>query len=346
MSKTYFTTNNALTKKVWEEKLFREQRISAYFDRFMGEGADNAVQVKTNLTKSKGDKITFGYVARLSGDGVTSGQTLEDNEEKLTTYDCSVTLEQYRHGVRDDGEMDLQRAMFNIRTEAKDRLKVWGSEKIDKLCFTALETSPSVVLYPDGTAGAFSGTGTPATASAALSAANSKLTLNFITALKTWAKTGGSSRTYEPLRPIRVDGKDYIVLLVHPDNLYDLKTNSDFKQAMREAEVRGSKNPLFRDAVAVWNGVIIHEHENITTASDGGGSSVPYSKCSLFGAQALLWAWGKRPEMVERDYDYGDEVGHAWKMIAGVTKPTFNSKDYGSVGVYLARTAVSDVTIS
>jgi hypothetical protein len=55
----------------------------------------------------------------------------------------------------------------------------------------------------------------------------------------------------------------------------------------------------------------------------------------------LCWAWGKRPEVVEEEFDYQNEMGHAIGMIAGVKKSKFNSLDYGSLGVYFSRTNVS-----
>lgn len=338
MAKTSFATGDALTKKVWEEQLFRESQKMSYFDKFKGSTPDALLYTKTNLEKDQGDRITFGLRMRLSGAGVTSGQILEGNEEKLTTYSFNLTLEQYRHAVRDSGAMDRQRAVFQIDDESEAALKVWGAEKIDSLCFSAIQSSPTKVFYKTGASTFLAGSA--ATAKAALSAANSLLTLNFISFVKAWAKTGGA-RTYVPIRPVRVDGRDYYVLLVHPDVMFDLKADSSFQQALRDAEIRGPTNPLFQGATAIWDGVVIHEHENITVAADGGGASVPWASCVFMGAQALCMGYGKRPEMKEDVFDYGNEHGYAWETITAVSKPQFNSLDYGSVGVYLARTNVS-----
>jgi hypothetical protein len=112
--KTTFSTSNALTKKLWEENLFRDVEIESYFvSRFMSESENNVVQVATELTKNQGDQITFGIVPNLTGDGVTSGQILEGNEEGLGSYDYSIVLEQYRHATRTKGKLDVQRAMFS-----------------------------------------------------------------------------------------------------------------------------------------------------------------------------------------------------------------------------------------
>ena len=340
MANTAFSTSNALTKKVWEEKLYRDTVKESYFSKFMSDSTESVIQTKTQLEKGKGDQITFGLRKRLTGAGVISGTQLEGNEEKLNTYDYSVSLEQYRHAVRDDGAMTRQRAMFSISEESRTALKDWQAEKIDQLCFTALETSPTLTAYKTD-ATTFLTTATPATASGALVAADSKLTLNFISYLKTIAKTG-ISRQFTPLRPVKVMGRKYYILLVHPDVMYDLRISSEFQQAMREAEVRGSENPLFQGATAIWDGVVIHEHENISIADTAGaGGNVSWAKCSFLGAQSLCWAWGKRPEIVQETFDYGNEEGYATSMIAKAGKPQFNSQDYGCFGVYLSRTDIS-----
>lgn len=336
MGKTTFSTSDALTKKLWDEKLFRDTVKESYFSRLMGEGS--IVAVKNELTKSKGDEITFGIRMRLSGAGVTDGQILEGAEESLTTYSDKVTLHQYRHAVRDNGALDRQRAMFSIDEESRSALADWGAEKIDQLAFDAILDSPTLIFYKTS-AGSLS-TATASTAKTALTAADGKLTPAMVSYMKAYAKTGGG-RTYVPLRPVKVNGKEHYVLLVHPDALYDLKIDPTYQQYLREAEVRGSENPLFKGSVAIIDGVVIHEHENCTIANDGGSGAVAWSKGVFMGQQALMWAWGQRVETVQKNFDYENEHGYAWGIIAGTNKPVFNSLDYGSFGVYLARTDIA-----
>jgi len=340
MSKTSVATGTPLAKKVYVEKLFRDVVKNSFFSRFMSEKPDNMVYVKTDLEKGKGETLTFPLRMRATGDGVSGNQVLEGFEESLSFYDYSLTLNKYRHGIRDDGELTRQRTAFDMDVESEQAIKDWGEEKIDKLCFDAILANPSKVFYRDSSGN--STAGSAATAKAALHATNSKLSLNFISFIKTWAKTGGN-RQYIPLRPIRVEGKDTFILLVHSDVLYDLRTDSSFQQAMRDAQVRGDSNPLFADATAVWDNVIIYEHENCTIATDGGGSTVPWAKCVLLGAQALCWAWGRRPKLIKKTFDYENEKGIAWDVVCAAGKPQFNSIDYGSLGVYLSRTNVSGV---
>jgi N4-gp56 family major capsid protein len=345
MAKTTYSTSNALTRKVWQEKLFRDSVKDSFFKPLMGSDTSSCVHVKTDFEKQKGDSITFGLRMRLQGSGVTGSAELQGNEESLTTYDFSVPLERYRHAVRDDGALTRQRTAFDIPEESRSALKDWMTEKMDLLAFDALgllsssSVNPSKIFYRNSS-GVVSSTGTPATARTGLDATNSKLNPDLINALKTWAKTGGN-RAYVPLRPLRVDGEDAYVLLVHPDCLYDLESDSTFLGAQRDAMERSKTNPLFVGAKAYWRGVIIRAHENCAIATNGGGGSVAWAKCAFLGAQALAWSWGERPDVVAETFDYQEQQGYAIRMTCGVKKTAFNSLDFGSLGVYLARTNVS-----
>ena len=334
MAKTTVLTGDALTKKLWEEQLYRDTIKEAYFARFMGKSSDSLAQVKEDLTKSKGDRITYGIRMRLTGTGVVSGQTLENNEEKLQTYSYNVTLERYRNAVRDAGSLDRQRAVYDMDTESRDALKDWGVEKVDQLSFDTITASPTKIF--------FGGNATTYLPGAGDIDATDLIDPLLISKVKTWALTGGA-RTQTPLRPIKVGGKNYFILLVHPDVLYDLSLDAIWSQAARDALPRGTDNPIFSGAEYLWNGVVIHSHENVPIATNwGAGSNIPGAKCIFMGAQSLLWAWGERPSMVEEEFDYQEEHGYAWRMTCGVSKPAFNGVDYGSIGVYVARTRVSD----
>lgn len=338
MGKTTVTTTDALRKQIWEEELYRDIRQAPYFSKFMGKDANAMIQEKTELEKTKGDKITFGIRYRLTGAGVTSGQTLEGREEQLKLSDFYVELERYRHAVRDDGDLSRRRPVWDMRSEMRSALQDWGSEKIDRLLFSAALASTTKNIYPS-----------TYTATTEITA-NDKLTPLLISKIKTGAKTGWG-RTQVPFRPIKINGKEYLVLLVSPDVAFDLQQDSTYNQAQREAEMRGKENPIFTGALGVWHGVIIHEHDLMQELADvtnfGASANVPGSTCLLMGAQALCMAWGERPNVVERDFDYGEEIGYAIRMTCKAAKPKFtkpgqSAADYAIAAIKVARSKISD----
>lgn len=332
MGETYFDADSAEAKELLEEELFRDMTYESYFSKFEGKDNKNIIQVKTELEKQKGDKITFFLRYKLQGEGITgsSGDSLEGNEEALQTADFNVYLEEYAHATRDRGPLDRQRAFFSIDEEARNALRDWGAEKAEKLAFAEIYNTRSKIFYG----------GLKSSLTALVPA--DKLTPTLISYIRTGASTGWN-RSQIPIRGVMIDGKTHYVLLCHPDAVYDLKLDPTMAQALREAEVRGKDNPLFRNAVLVWDGVIIHTHELCPIGTNAGADgAVPYAKCVLMGAQAMCKALGKRPEIVAEEFDYKRKHGYGITLITKYKKAVFASKDFAVVGLDVARTRVSD----
>lgn len=340
MAITNVATGATLIKNVVSEKLWREAQKESYFSKFTDASGNSIVHLKKDLTKGKGEKITFGYRPKLVGSGVGEGERLKGKEEKLATYDYSLTLAQKRHAVSAGTAMDQHRAAWDIPMEAEAALKVWASEYIDQLHFTAALASPTYYLYREKTGGTFARGTVAATVKADVSAANSKITPSFLSQIKTWIKTGGD-RKIDPLRPVRVEGDEMYVVLVSPDVGYDMRVDTTFAGALKDAEARGPKNPLFKGAVAVWDGLVVHTHENIVNFDNGGGASEHGCFGVVLGAQALMYAVGEPGKLVKEKDDYENEEFIAWGHIGAVGKPTFNSKVYGSVGLCFGASNVS-----
>ncbi len=339
MAKTTIATGATDAKLAYEEKLFREMIVSPELSPLMGEGPDSCIQVKTQLERAKGETVYFHLIRKLDGAGITgsSGLALEGREEALTTVSHTLVLEEYANAVRDKGPLDRKRPFWDLDVEARTALKNWGTEKIDQLLFDALYTPTPTKIFYAGSA-----------SSIATLTASDKLTVDLLSKCKPWLLTGGN-RSQNPIRPLMVNGKKMYVYLTHPDATYDLRQDSAYQQAMREAEVRGKDNPLFTGAEAVWDGFIIRTSERVPIAKTGGsGGNVPYAKGIILGAQSLLWAWGMRPEIRAEEFDYGREHGFAFDMICKAGKPKFDvdasgtAKDYGCVALYTARTSISD----
>jgi N4-gp56 family major capsid protein len=137
---------------------------------------------------------------------------------------------------------------------------------------------------------------------------------------------------------------------MHPDMLYDLKvTDTNWATAQREAKERGDENPIFTGAAGIWDGLVLHEHEYCEIDDDAGASSnVPWGKVEILGAQSLVVAdggkGGKRPEIIQEEFDYKKEVGYAVEMITGVARSSFNSLEFGSCCFYAARTNIAGLS--
>ena len=331
MAKTSFATNDALTRKLWHKDLYNDTMKELFWYNLMGTDMESPVCVKEDLTKEQGDNITFGLVQRSDAPVKNSGEALEGNEDSLSRASFSLSVEERAFALRDRGPLDRQRAIFNIDDETKRAIVVQGAEYIDQTCFDALQNAPTKTVF-----------GGSASSVATLTATD-LVTPEKISEIKAGVKTG-YNRTQTPIRPFRIDRKNYYGLVLHPDAMYDLQQNSAFQQARREALERSRENPIWSDVYAIWDGVAVFEHENISIANDGGaGGNISYCNNIFFGAQALVFGWAKKPEIVSEEFDYKREHGHSWQSIYGVAKPTLiGGNDYGSVSFVTARTQIAD----
>lgn len=321
---------SGLERSEWATTLFREVSKQIYFTPFMGKPGDkNAIiHVETTLEKKPGKDVTFGLIMKLTEDGVVDNQVLEGNEEAILSYSQTVTLTRRRHAVRDEGEFEDQKFMIKFRKEGRGVLSIWMAEVLNSACFTALSASPTRTLRED-TAESWEINTPLATLKANLAAAD-VVTPAGISAAKRLAKIPAGSSEVK-MYPVSVEGKMYYVMILHPDSMYDLAKDSTWTQAAREALTRGPDNPIFSGANYLWDGVVIHEHEDIPTADDGGGATIHWTQNQFLGRQALLFARCKRPKWVEKKFDYDDQVGIATAVIYAVEKATFNSEDHGAM---------------
>lgn len=320
---TSFATGAAETVKRWAARLWIELPRDIYFGKFMKEDDMNTIiEVKRDLEGQPGDKVTFTLLQKLSAAAITGDATLEGNEEAMSFFSDEVILDQRRAAVRLSGRMSERRTAFNQRDSAKTLLKTWLAETIDNLIFTNMALSPSLPLF-----------GGSATSKATIDS-TSKISPSLIDRAIAKAK-----KTLPKIWPVRVNGRDFYVTLVHTDVAFDLRQDGVWNQAQREAQERSPDNPIFSGALAFWNGSIIHEHEKIPIYTDGGTPATQPGAVNFFmGRQAGVFAWGARPEWWEKEFDYGNKVGFAIGAIYEFTKAVFNAIDHGFISLETFRT--------
>ena len=366
---------DALRPELWQRELQKVAMDMNFFSRFMGEGENNIVQIKTGLKKSKGDTVTIPLTAKLTGNGVTGDNEAEGNEEAINAYSDSVLIDQIRQQVRLTGRLDEQKNVYDMRMDAKNKLAMWAAEFIERQIFLKLggvnnTTITDVAGNTVGTRCTWSNT--PAQVPTADTAAgygdryicadytngaDSLATTDLLTpALISMAKYKAmlkQSNGMPKVNPLRIDGREHYVMFIHPWQAYDLKNNATFAQAQREAGTRGDGNRIFTGALGMWDNVILYEHEyvpfldisavgnNFYSASSGTDISADCFRALLCGQQALAFVQAEGSfRMVEKSFDYDNIMGYSTGIIGGIQKLTFNSIDYGVVAVDTAATAL------
>ncbi len=152
------------------------------------------------------------------------------------------------------------------------------------------------------------------------------------------------------VKPIRVNGgKRFYVMFAGSRTFRDLKTDSVITQAQRDVGLRMQNIKLFEGGDLEWDGIIVHEIDDIAVLTGVGAGGIDVEPVYLCGAQALGHAWAKRWRSVSETFDYGDKHGVAEEAIYNVDKLTFGSgssdtadlKDHGIVTGFFAAVADS-----
>ena len=362
MALTNFAALTPEQKIVWSRDLWKEARDMSFITKFTG-GENAVIQRITELTKTeKGEKVIMHLLADLVKDGVASDNQREGYEEEMKSYSDEITIDLLSHGVRQKGKLAEQKTVVSFRENARDRLAYWLANRMDQMAFLTMSgiaysynndgstRSESVlsslafasdVSVPttnrhrrwDATSGLVAGDTT------AVDAAD-VLTYDSIVDIVTYAKT-----TY--LKPIMSGGKEYYVAFVRPEALAQLKKDTDYQNAIVNAQMRGDKNPFFTGGTVTVDGLVLHEHRLVFNTKGatsgvgkwGAGSDIDGSRMLVCGAQALGMADLGNPEWAEKWFEYNSSPGINVDKMFGFLKPKFQNlytgtvEDFGLVAV-------------
>lgn len=361
MAETYIPS--ALTVTQWDDQYFTQYLNANWFKKMMGTGTNSVIQVREDLTKKPGDQVVFTLVNRLTGEAKGASETLEGNEEDLSTRSFGVRIREYSHAVK-FSKFEAQKTAIDLRQAHKDTLMDWNMEldrdniiealgSINGVAYASATEAQKDAWLTDNSDRVLFGavisnhsTLDHSTSLGNIDTSADKLTPDAISLMKRIAKT--ANPRIRPIRPkSSIGGSDGYVLLAPTQMIRDLAANSDFRQANREARDRGNDNPLFTGADYRWENIFIYEIEDIPSLGAVGNSSAVVRPCYLLGAQALGMAWAMRPQTVEEEFDYKRKMGLAIKQWYKVEKLRFGSgatdtddyKDHGVVTGYFAAAA-------
>ena len=353
---------SGLTPQIWDDEFFRDYVRMSRFKRYMGTSEAAIIQLKEDLTKKKGDRVTFALVNELTGDGVTGNSTLKGNEERLNSRSHAVTVDVLRHAVAVD-DWDVQKSTIDLRNAAKVQLREWAQKKLRDGILNALGqidgvnfTSSTVaqrntwtannedrVLFGDTTANF---NATFATGTFAVSAGET-LTPGILSLMKRMAQS--ASPKVKPVYVREMD-QEWYVCFIGPrawrDLTEDNPTTNVLTLANRDARVRGVDNPLFTGDSLVWDGMILREIPEITQLEASLSSSgVRLEPVYLCGAQAVGLAWAQRTKTTTDVDDYEFLHGVGVQEIRGIEKLRFGTvagadtttpKDHGIVTAFVS----------
>jgi len=364
MAQTYAVAG--LTPQIWDSDFFRDYVRMSRYKRYMGTDEASIFQIKEDLTKKRGDRVTFALVNELTGGGVTGNNTLKGNEERLNSRSHALIVDVLRHAVAVD-DWDEQKSVIDLRQAARVQLREWAMKKLRDACTDALGMIDGTVFGSATNAnrdtwygnnldrivigtGAAAAQGTFASAISAIST-TSQLAPNTLSLMKRLAQSASPK-----IKPVYVKEMDqeWYVAFVGPKAWRDLTednpTTNVLTLANRDARVRGVDNPLFTGDSLVWDGMIIREIPEIAQVSSAIASvGTALEPVYLCGAQAVGLAWAQRTKSTTDTDDYGFLHGVGVQEIRRVEKLRFGTaagadtttpKDHGIVTAFVA--AASD----
>ena len=162
-----------------------------------------------------------------------------------------------------------------------------------------------------------------------------------------------------PIRPVKLNGLECYVAILHPYQVLDLRRNTSTGQWLdiQKAAMMGgqiSNNPIFTGAIGLYNGVIMHEDARVPYSGNastspnflsvaGAGDSADYIARGVFlGAQAGCIAFGRnygyagtniKYKWTEVVDDYENQLGVSAALVYGLKKSVFNSQDFASLAL-------------
>lgn len=341
----------------WEAKAYKAYRDALFFKNYQGKNGSNIVERITKPTKN--DKGQTGAMLHLIADLPTGG-ILGDNEvlgrqQRLQSYWISVEIDQISNAVVNTGRLDDQGSVDDFRSESKDRLARVDAQTWDELHFL----TASGITYAMNTDGSLR---TPNSNQDDLSTARFASSVTAPTANRHFNWTGtalvaGDTTTvaanYTPtysmvvklmakarqqrIPPLRIAGKEYYVLLVHPFTYAQLKLDTMFNSSVVQGMPRSADNPVFTGATITIDGAIIATHNfvfNTLGATSGvsgnggkwgSGNAIDGTRSLLLGAQALGYVDMEMPVWGEQELDHGRRQSIVVQHMGGLIKPVFFS---------------------
>ena len=305
MAKTTPANVDSSIQELWARLTLRDHLRKGFWASKAGvEGSGAAVIRRTDLVTNPGDTIHIQITNPLTGAGVSGDTTqLEGSEENLTTSSLKVVPEFYRHAVRWYRRAN-KKSLIDLRGEARMRLAEWGGEKMDDLRFASFTSSANIngETYTPNVRCVGGGTGVGDVGAA------DTLSVEEIQKVKL-------ALYNQRALPLRTeDGEDIFGLVAHQNAVFNLKRSSEYRDWVREAEVRGKDNPFFRGALCMVDGMVIFQHSNVPVAAGAGAGGIDVARNIAFGAEAFIEGIDENPSWDEDDFDYGNEFGIAYSF--------------------------------
>lgn len=315
--------NTGIHVSAWQQKLLMQAGEKIFFENLSGPpGGGMPIIRQDDLTIKPGGIVNVPMQRRLTGAGVTGNTALSGSEEAMVFDNLPVTPLLHRNAAASH-IADQKKTLHNLKMAAQIGSAIWMAEQIDNAVFAELNGQTANRIY--------GGAGT----------AKNDLTSGMKMTAALLSKVRAKAKSVH-IKPLIIGGREWYIVVMHPFQAYDLRTDSTWLAAQTGAEVRGRDNPVLAMAMGAYQGMLIFENDRVEYGEDAGsGGNVEYAIAHLIGSDAVAFAWSMYPTYIQEIRDYGAVIGAGSMAYFAAEAAVFNSVPVGHVPIM---TAAADPT--
>ena len=303
--------------EIWEKRMrYDASRKSFWGNKKGSEGSEKPIIEKEDFVNQAGDVIHIQVMSELYGPGVTGESTLRGSEDKLGTAQFNISVDWLRKAVATTKKVKKE-VNFEVFVEVRKRLANWLARELDAQVFSQVLTNVSNTIYAGN-----------ATSSATLGE-DDTFTTQEIDKIKLVMDRVGAI-------PISVEDESGMItnhygVVISEIDEYNLRGDDRWLDAVKMAEIRSSKNPIFSGKPVEWNGVLVYTLRGVKAAGCVQGSPLR-PETTLYGehsaAATTITVGGAAQSNAGQQKQYTAFFGTTGTLTIGTEEMSYTAKTY------------------
>lgn len=340
----WLASDPSAAPKVWARAVEVAEQEENYLAKMEAPGEDAIIQTVTDTDKDAGEAVHFRTMEGLYGEGVMGDELVNDNAEQFVNGGYDLMVDYVRHATEWNKRLETKLALIDeIKKGVPMQLGKWMGRRYTETAFMAWREKGSGTNY------AFAG----GKGSREALRSGDIIRMDDITINGQVLETNGG---LSPRVGTTADNeviKSYVTLALG-EGLTNMQTSADYKQAQRDAGVRGDDNLIFKGGYDRITGHIVKKYSPIDHAGCGPIGSPLMAKAKLgvaiaSGDTAVTIYGGGRPDFAARSavkfFKHFSNYAYRWNPADILTpsnqerylmvyNPPNSSVDPGKAGFY------------
>ena len=340
-------------EQVWAKAVEHETERQTVGMSFLGKGPDATLMLREELSTKRGQKVTLKFSPTEEVDGISQGQSVYKNAQKINTFDDEVSINYLGFPYGLEGPMDQQRTASDLKKIVFHKAAVQWKRRWETVIMNHL--AGNTAANSQGSGGAHKYVGHNAVTDIdtdnhllrpkghttdALVAGDTSATANLDMILKLEVSAMSASYLTYPIAP----GQDgYYDLIIHPMQWEQLRQNSTAGEweDIQLAEIKGGKKIENTGLHAGWMGVYsrtrIHVSDYVPQGHNSGTAQANSRRMIFAGRCAGAMAFGEGYASGSHlDWSEAVHEHKKWSLLVdsvfGFKAIFFNSIPYGVMG--------------